>query len=209
MNSEERNRFAEELLEAVLARYRRAEPLPGIEDRLLARLESTQTSAGSLSVLLSWARRRGVAVGEVCLAMLATIVVMFYLAHNYRSARAPSGAHARKQEMQAANPGRAAVETLVKEEARIEIPSRAKIPSPRAKRLHAELQRQSWHGPRREQFPTPEPLTKQEKLLLSYIRETPAPRPISFHDPEQLKKELEPRPLEALRIEPPKPGGAQ
>jgi hypothetical protein len=212
MNSEERDRFAEKLLEAALARYRRAEPLQGIEDRLLARLESAQGRSGVRILLLSWARgprgRRLPAV-EACLALLLALGAAFYLARNHRSVSQSSRVRLRTPMVQTANSGRPGPESRVKERARAEIPSRLTRRATRAKRQHPDGQAQPWNGPRREQFPSPEPLTEQEKLLLSYLRETPAPRAISFHDPEQLMKELQPRPLEALRIEPPKPGGVE
>ena len=38
MNPEERDQFAEKLLNATLGRYSAAEPAPGLEERLLAKL---------------------------------------------------------------------------------------------------------------------------------------------------------------------------
>ena len=217
MNSEERNRFAEELVEAGLARYRNVAPLPGLEERLLAGLEPSRMRADALSELCKrmWQQKmRSLIAKAVWAALLAASAVAFYVVYTREAIKPRSAVRALATSIPTENARPARIAPS------LNITGRADIGSTPLARPHAakglvsgglQLRRrpQSWEGPRSDQFPTPEPLNEQEKLLLSYIRQTPAPPPISFHDPDELRKELQPRPLEAMRIEPPKPGGSE
>jgi hypothetical protein len=219
MKDEERDRFAEELLEAGLARYRRAEPHEGLEGRLLARLEESQhsrvrlvMSQGAVSAfLLRWAWRRfrtGAVAAVLCVALVGVVATLLRIAGRHRPAATRSGTPNYAAELtpfgtSKPRPGRGS--TRVERPA----PPRPALLSQRVARpkSQSELRPRSlpqWtEEPRQEQFPAPAPLSQQERLLLSYVRGTPSPEPLSFHDPEQLKRDLQPKPLEPLKMEPP------
>lgn len=154
MRDDRHDQFLDELLEASLKQYRGEEPRPGLEMRILAGIRSRERAA--------W--RRGLAWAvAACVGVLAALILALHFT------RAP-----------------------------IRQPApRASLPQPTAKPLASSgtADARFWaprliHGPdegprtpkpgvratkRPEQFPSPLPLTEQEKVLLAYLANTTKP----------------------------------
>lgn len=134
-----------ELFDAALAGYGSEDPRPGLEGRILARLKNAEGSGRPR--LQVW----GLAVSTAVLVLLAVI-----LAPRRRPAPAASGST-----MAAPQPGISALAV-----------------APKAHELNASAARPpsvTVQVRRPEQFPTPAPLSEQEKMLLLYVKEQPRP----------------------------------
>ena len=148
MQSEDRERRIDEFLDAALARYSETESRPGLEQRILANLEAKQRAARPWR-WLAW----GAAVAAVAFAAYVAMrpapprIVM-------PIAQQPQGAPV------VANPPQVAVQQRVKQVPRLAAKKQVTKPAvPAVARL--------------EQFPTPAPLTEQERLLLRFVRQEP------------------------------------
>lgn len=178
MPGKDSDRFVDELLDAALARYRSAEPRTGLEERVLANLQSQPRPRPQL--LWGW------------MPLLATAGVLvvagaaFYLARSRSLETAPS----RPIVARTAEPPTVAVPAVTPTQ-----PAPARSPGRAA----------AWHGqpmpaqravvaPRRERFPSPARLSGQEVLLLRYVALVPKEALIASRAMGQ--------PIEDLRIEP-------
>ncbi len=185
MEDKQSNHFIDELLEGTLARYRSAEPRPGLEERVLANLR-----AGSRP--MPWLRWAWLLAAPA--AALAVGAVVFYFAGRHephapappvvaraakpgavlppgptatlpnwrsdltqRGVAAPLAARGRRRATDAGGAPR-----LAGARARLRSPAATQV-SPVATTALA----------RPEQFPSPTPLSEQEKLLLRYVEEAP------------------------------------
>jgi len=157
MHDDKRDQFVDELLEASLKQYRGEEPRLGLEMRILAGIRAREDVAR---------RRRLVWALAACAGILAAIVLVLHSTHapNRRPATSAAGTHpAPLQAATTATPGSAD----------------SRIRSPRLVQGPKEKPRSPKPGVRAtkrpEQFPTPMPLTEQEKLLLTYVANTTKP----------------------------------
>lgn len=155
MEKQSHNQFIEELLDAGLARYSNVTPRPGLEERLLATARSEQERR-SWFVWAGW-----LAAGAVA----ALIVVgVFNVTHRpTRPAPPPPVATGQTapQTVASVPPVAPAGESR---------PSR-RVALERVPRTATQTARQET---RLEVFPSPQPLTDEEKLLVQYVRQTPA-----------------------------------
>jgi hypothetical protein len=143
MGDERRGRFVDDLLDASLRRYRSGEPRLGLENRILAGVRTRSAE-----------RQRGTwiwGLAGVAAAVCMAAIVIYISRRQPAPARAPSPVATRQP----------APPVVVRQEvAPILRPTR-----------HV---RRAAAAPRRpEQFPTPAPLSEQEKLLLLYVSEAP------------------------------------
>jgi hypothetical protein len=148
MHDKETDRFVDDLLDASLRQYRSQEPRAGLEGRILAKVRAREHAAG----------RRGWvwALGAAAAAAVAVVAVALYVPYRRPAPVAPV-----PQEMAGKpEPPRAVA-------APPRAPSAAHAAVRQARRLTAERRRPV-------QFPTPIPLTEQEKLLLLYVQNTPS-----------------------------------
>ena len=165
MHDNKPDQFVNELLDASLKRYYSEEPRAGLELRLLAGVRSRQGQVR---------RRRWVWALAVSAGMLAAVVLVLHSAH------APGRLHV----ISASVPGQPA-KPLAK-------PGSADsgLRSPRLVQVHAEKPRTAKPAVRAterpEQFPTPMPLTEQEKLLLAYVNK--ATNPASSADADKTEE---------------------
>lgn len=150
MHDDKPDRFVDDLLEASLARYRGEEPRAGLEMRVLAGVRSRERAA----------RRRwlGWAVAG-CAGLVAVIALTLHFA------RAP-----RRQPTPSASLGQPAAKApAMASEAQPSLrpsgPVQRAGEEPRTARTAVRATKPT----RPEQFPTPMPLTEQEKLLLAYV----------------------------------------
>ncbi len=154
MHDDKPDQFVDELLEASLKQYRAEEPRAGLELRVLAGVRSRQGAAR---------RRRLVWALAACAGILAAIVLVLHSARAPRREPGNSASAPRQVAKTAASPGSA--------DSRIWSPRLVQGPkeTPRTAKSAVRATR------RPEQFPTPMPLTDQEKLLLTYFAKTTKP----------------------------------
>ena len=145
MRDDKRDHFVDELLEASLKQYRGEEPRAGLEMRILAGIRSRERAARRR--WLVWAVTFGAGV-------LAAILLALH------STRAPT-----RQPIPSARSGSA--------DSRLWSPRL--VPGPKQKPRTAKPGVRATKSARPEQFPTPMPLTEQEKLLLAYLGKTTKP----------------------------------
>ncbi|HTS38815.1 MAG TPA: hypothetical protein VMH04_24285 [Candidatus Solibacter sp.] len=149
----------DQALDAALARYAAVEPRAGLEDRILANLRAQPTEAAPR---FWW--RWGLA-GGLPWAVAALLVVAAAIA--WRSSRpAPPIAH--RPAVEAPAPKHPEYQVLVHNDATAIHPHRRNA-----------LASQSGHSatvaavPKLDVFPSPQPLTEQEKLVLGYVNKNP------------------------------------
>jgi hypothetical protein len=168
MNDEGRKEdpFVNELLEASLARYRSEEPRLGLETRVLAGVQAKEQAVRRKTWLF--------ALGAVA----ATVLVIF--AGIYVARRRPAPASPIVSE---SAPSRFAPPVTSPPPKGNSLEHRRELVTRRALRAS----RRTRPTPRRpEQFPTPAPLSEEEKLLLAYVSQAPKSdlsKPI-IRDPE-------------------------
>jgi len=182
MDPREHHQFVDELLDSALARYRSAEPRPGLEERVLGCLRAEPQPRPRFG--WAWWLSAGVAVlGTVLLAVLLRRTV-----HITPGSPAPSSAvEARKMNSPPSALKAAFVEPIAK--------------SHPTRRASAHLTRQLrsqrvGEEPHKDVFPSPAPLSEQEKLLLHYVRESPAPALMALQRATDALEEIQIKPLE-------------
>lgn len=177
MDDKERS-FADELLRASLRQYASAEPRPGLEGRVLAGVRARQQAA----------RRRQAWAWAVGMAGVAAIVTLLVI-HWPRPQPPPSPVAA-------------------KAPADLSAPAVAKVAPPMQPTLPHRPPRPappSRVDTRPQQFPTPRPLSEQERLLLVYAQSlqgsSTASLPVADENPGH-DLEIPPLHIAAIRIEP-------
>lgn len=187
-DNNEREKQLDGLLDTALARYGAAEPLHGIEDRVLGRLRGERDRR-------AWWLWGGAAAAA--LAAVVVVVLMMRPAENR-----PAVVTAGKQPEVVARHEAAPQPVAPKQSAPAETPKR----EPKAVAANATKPRESGvrnQGvppvmaqvamgslPRRDVFPTPTPPTTQEILLARYVQVTPRDevlaqatrKPLEFHE---------------------------
>ena len=182
MSEKDNNRFVDELLDAALTRHRGAEPRPGLEGRVLAHLRAEPRPA-------PWFRWGWLpALASVAALMLA--VGAFYAARRGVPPERVSSRVAHTAEQPPAAAPSAPAE--------LSVPLRQPRPAePRLKQPQPVQVAVVVASPRRPQFPTPAPLSEQEKLLLRYVKETPKEVLMAYRAVGQPMEDLQ---IEELRI---------
>ena len=143
MRDDKQDQFVDELLEASLKQYRGEEPRPGLETRILAGIRGQERAA----------RRRGLAwTVAACAGMLAAVILALHFT------RAPI-----RQSAPSASLTSPATTPPVSPELTLQPPLLA------ARRSALRVRKVAPRRLRPEQFPSPLPLTQQEKLLLAYL----------------------------------------
>jgi len=136
--------FVDEILEASLARYGSEDPRPGLEARILANVRAAEKH--SQSRIWGW----GIALAA---AVILIVAIVYRPSRRTPSPTVPAPV--------ATNPAATVPAVTVG-------PAPQEVQEPAHPARIAKVRR-----PRPEQFPTPAPLSEQEKLLLLYVRETP------------------------------------
>lgn len=151
MDDKNNHKFVEELLEASLKRYRSEEPPAGLENRILANARASDRAAQRRRWVWAWALAASTAV------LIIAVVVL-----HFTSRPAPRTATVTRAPQTVAPKAETPKVVAV-------APSVARVPG----RPVRTLRRPSPEFRRPEQFPTPSPLTEQERLLLQYVSATP------------------------------------
>lgn len=184
MDDRDRNQFVDELLDATLARYRSAEPRLGLEERVLTRLRSEHQPQPWLG--WAWRFAAGVTVFAIVLAT----------AHWARRAVFAPGTPARISESAPTERSKS-----VSSAATPPPQSTRRVASHTAGRSISRTVRQTGfrHAvaePRQDIFPSPAPLSKEERLLLSYVKLGPPPASMGSHKGSEEIEEIQIAPLE-------------
>jgi len=171
-------RFVDELLDASLRHYAGGDPRPGLEGRVLAGVRARQRAARRRA---AWAW----ALGMAAVTVVVTLLVIAWPRH--QSAPTPLTAKA------PANPSAPAIAKIAPPEQ----PPVLHRPRRPAAPTIADM--------RPQQFPTPRPLSEQEKLLLVYVQSlqgsSATPAPDADRDSEH-DLEIPPLTITAIKIEP-------
>jgi hypothetical protein len=149
MHDDKPDPFVDELLEASLKQYRGEEPRSGLEMRILAGIRARERAARRRR--LGWA-------AAACAGILAVVALTLHFARAPLRVPTPSASLPQPVTTPPAPP-------MVSRQ----------TPLLSARILAARLRRVATRRPRAEQFPTPFPLTEQEKLLLVYLNKTTKP----------------------------------
>jgi hypothetical protein len=180
-DEQQKDQKLDAMLDSLLSTYASAEPRPGLETRILANLqeESVKTSGG-WSLILMWAGGAAVAVAAILLA-----------AYLFR----PAPQQAPQVVVNPTAPQIVApVHTPPQESARQESTREAQPRAPHPKRS-PEVQ---VADVRQDVFPSPSPLSEQEKLLFSYLRATPREELVAQSHPDEPPADEAPQDQSAL-----------
>ena len=159
MTDRERDNHLDELLDSALAQYSSAEPRPGLETRILARVREAKATAASPA--RSW---RWLWAGAMAAVALVTFIVLAS-----RHSRLPSPGNKVVQVPQAPVRGTPPLQSSAPAIV-TNIPRHGRKPP--VVRAHVETARLS-REQRPSVFPTPSPLSEQEKLALVYAARAP------------------------------------
>ena len=172
------NQFVDELLDASLRRYASAEPRPGLEGRVLAGVRVRQQAERRRA---AWWWAAGMAGVAAMVTLLAVTLTHRHPAPMPTMAKAPAGPSA----------------PIVAKAA----PS---VPPP-VPRRPVRPAAPAGVDSRPQQFPTPRPLSEQEKLLLIYAQSlkgsSAASMQVADEDPEH-DLEIPPLSIAAIKIDP-------
>jgi hypothetical protein len=164
MADQKKDQQFDEMLDSLLANYSNAEPRPGFETRILASVRSQR-------------QRRKLMLGWIFAGSLATATAVFALAFNYPMTL---------PELPTITTTAASVPAIVRPE--IEAVRSTTRVEPRA----AQAPTQEVAEIKQEVFPSPTPLTEQEKLLLQYLRATPREEVVAQSHPDKPVEVLDP-----------------
>ncbi|MDP9269044.1 MAG: hypothetical protein M3P27_12070, partial [Acidobacteriota bacterium] len=164
----EREKRLDSLLDSALAQYGAAEPLHGMEERVLRRLHDGRAEDASRRAWWMW--------GGAAAALAAVVMVVVLLARPVERKPADGQPRAHQQQPEAVVPKQSvSKQSVPKQEAAAPVASKqdviaaARQPVPQ----HPATEAAASTLPRRAVFPTPTPPTEQEILLARYVRVTP------------------------------------
>lgn len=192
---EDKNRFVDQLLDSALARHRAEEPRPGLEGRILERLRATASE-----------KIAGAKAWNLWIAAAATVaVVMMFVA--IRVARRPYSPAVQTSKANKTVPAPAPKEILAANSGTTpEAGNTATVIEPKRIARHENKlshRVEAHHWPSR--FPTPAPLTAEQKALVQYVRDTP-PQVLEAsllpHLSESQPTEIKPVKFSSVQIQP-------
>ena len=161
MEPNDRERVVNEWLDPALKRYGRAEPRPGLESRILATLRTEHLSQSR------WVWRPALAAG---LAVL--LGALIFLARGRRVAPGISAGNHIAVKQDASAVPEIPANTAVSSRRAPQIAKRSLPPTGHARPAQSARVTEE-AAPRLAQFPAPLPLSEQEKMLASYVRDWP------------------------------------
>ncbi len=188
MDPREHHTFVDELLDSALARYRSAEPRPGLEERVLGRLRAEPEPKPWLG--WTWRLAAGVAVFAIVVAT----------AHWARWTVFAPGTPAR---ISGGSPTEMSKSSASVSVSRSEVTK--PVASPTARKMKSRTVRQAAlrrvAEPRGDVFPSPAPLSEQERLLIAYLKLNSSRALLAFHSGDEEIEEIQIKPLEIKPLE--------
>jgi hypothetical protein len=166
----DKDKYLDELLDLALTTYSSAEPRPGLETRILAKVRDVENKAAS-----PWRNWRWLWAGAAA-ALAIVLIVLFSGRHS--AIPGPPGNVVQKNQP-AAQPSPEVASMPPHNSGNAGIPLSKKRVPPHAERVALNI------GPRQPIFPAPTPLSEQEKLLLSYYARTPREELIAQSHPDE------------------------
>jgi hypothetical protein len=170
MADQEKDKRMDEMLDSLLANYSSAEPRPGLETRILANL---QGAAGNESPA-GWWKFKWLWAGMVT----AAIIVAAVLISGRHRVEPPANVIVRTSQPAPQEGIQTHAPAVRNETARIHRRKPSTVPTSRQNAALALNKRPAV-------FPTPTPLSEQEKLLLSYLAGTPREEVIAESHPDE------------------------
>ena len=170
MTDHDKNKHLDELLDSALSAYSVAEPGPGLETRILAQVREVEDKTASPGRNWKWLWAGAVAI-------TAVLVVALLLGRHSQVAAPPNNV------VHTAQPPAQPV-PQVPESIPVETGNARNHPP----RMHVPLPQQNAALPLNQRpsvFPTPTPLSEQERLLLSYYAHTPREELVAQSHPEE------------------------
>jgi hypothetical protein len=150
----------DQLLDAALAKYATAEPRAGLEERVLANLRAGRARVPDRT----WWRWSVAAVAAI-------LVVAIALALKLGKPLPPQVVHHAPASIQVAHDGPKMVSNTGGNGVRV--PRKVKGTVRRATARRAQPQAAKARNPKLDQFPSPQPLSEQEKTLANYVASYP------------------------------------
>jgi hypothetical protein len=176
MAEQEHDRKLDKMLDGLLSAYSAAEPRPGLETRILANLKEASARKSAWRWGFGW-----VWAGAATAAALAILLTVYFSRPQRRLGAPQIVQHAPQRESQ---PSPAS-----QEESGPAPAGSAKSQSGRQQRQQlAKLQPAQAHNVtvvRQEVFPSPSPLSDQEKLLFLYLAGTPREELVAQSHPDE------------------------
>lgn len=160
MADQDKDRQLDDLLDSLLSQYASAEPRPGLETRVLARIAESRKGYEARATSLRW-----LAAGGALVASAIALVVVLMM---FRTVRRPHSSPSVAQSGHAQQmPGQS--------KSAVEHSSPARKTQVRNRRTVAvQAARQDpMLAERPAVFPTPVPLSQQERLMFTYMANTP------------------------------------
>lgn len=148
-NDKDREQLADKWLDAALKQYGDAEPRAGLESRILARVRATDQQ---------FAFRWQWPVGAAVAALLVAAIILVGRWHGQATLDAAANRPSIPIQAHPLNPASSAANNLTK--------------ARRAQR-RVVARRPEADAPRLDQFPSPQPLSKQEEMLATYVTQFP------------------------------------
>ncbi len=191
---EDNNRFVDELLDSALAHQRAAGPRPGFEGRILERVRATASERS--------AQRK---TWRLWVAAAATAAVAVLIA--IRVANRPHNPAPQISQAENAVSAPSPTETLkANSDPNPAAGAAMKVAEPKQvarseRKSSRQVEAHRWPS----QFPTPAPLTAEEKALVQYVQQTPPQvlaEPNLKREPTVQNVEIKPLEIPSLEIEP-------
>jgi uncharacterized membrane protein YdfJ with MMPL/SSD domain len=187
MTEHEQNRHLDKLLDSALSAYSAVEPGPGLETRILANLREAESRKASRPWRFKW-MWAGAAVAAVAAAIL--MLVLPRVSHRPYTAPQSNIAHTQAPAQPVASPDNSLAHTqpappLITVQQR---PSADGSSLRHGRQRSAAIPVENAALPINQRpavFPSPSPLTEQEKLLLSYYARTPREELVAQSHPDE------------------------
>ena len=165
MESHDRDQL-DDLLDGTLKQYGSVEPRVGLEGRVLARLAGVDRQP-HLWTLWAW--------GSALAASVCTVLVVLALTRTPHSHQPPAAVQPPPD-----------LNSKIAHEVQMPADTKRRTTMPRRPRLESELAK----ARRPSEFPSPHPLSKQERLLKAYVSNFPQQAALIAHEQAEREKEL-------------------
>jgi hypothetical protein len=179
-DGQEKDHKLDAMLDNLLSTYSSAEPRPGLETRILANLREESATSRGWNLIWMWA-------GAAAVAVVAVLLAAYFFRPAQRQApqvvvNPPSP--------QIVAPAHTPPQEDARQESSREAPSRAphRKRSPKVQVVDV----------RQDVFPSPSPLSEQEKLLFRYMAATPRQELVAQSHPDEPPTDAPPQDQSAL-----------